>query len=151
MAEAKDAEPQFVREALVTPRSALHAIFMAAARIEGRYGDEKQVKALNQVAKDIADSRAEGRNVRPEQKRIEHQRTLFNMLPSSTATDRLKQAMLQRVYDLMWDGDARGADAIAEFLPSAEADGVMDAWFTDFDEQATDTKKSKWHDGRVVA
>ena len=38
---------------------------------------------------------------------------------------------MQRVYDLMWDGDTNGADALAEFLPSADADAVFDAWQSD--------------------
>ena len=45
------------------------------------------------------------------------------MLPSCNATDRLKEAMLQRAYDLLWDGDCMGADALAAFSVAAQ---VMD-------------------------
>ena len=49
------------------------------------------------------------------------------MLPSSNSTDRLKEAMLQRAYDLLWDGDTDGCDALIEFLPSDDVTKMLDA------------------------
>lgn len=66
------------------------------------------------------------------------------MLPSMSATDRLKEAMMQRVYDLMWDGDCMGADAIAEFLPGDDAARAFDAWLSD---QDTGKPRSKFYEG----
>lgn len=47
--------------------------------------------------------------------------------------DRLRAAMRQRIYDLMWDGDSLGADAIAEFIPSSDADEAFAAWEHDIE------------------
>lgn len=102
---------------------------VAAARLEQDYANPQLVADLKKAAAAEAKRRAEGRGWSPEEdKRVERQRTLFVMLPSTNATDRLKEAMMQRVYDLMWDGDCSGADAIAEFLPSADATKAFDAW-----------------------
>ena len=53
------------------------------------------------------------------------------MVPDTRAKDDLMQAMLQRAYDLMWDGDCAGTDALAEFLPSAAVEAMFQAWQSD--------------------
>lgn len=76
-----------------------------------------------------------------DEKRVERQRTLFNALPSSDAVDRLKEAMAQRAYDLLWEGDS-ACDALLEFLPSSAVDEVLAAWDNDIDD---DKPKSRFH------
>jgi cytochrome P450 len=124
-------------------RSMVHMLTTFAVRLEIDHGPAEAVKAIRLFARDRAIRRAEHRDWTAEdQKRTERQRTLFAMLPSSDATDRLKDAMLQRAYDLMWDGDPIGADAILDFLPSAAVDVMLAAWSKDFDD---DGPKSQWH------
>jgi hypothetical protein len=53
------------------------------------------------------------------------------MLPDTRATDVLKAAMLQRAYDLMWDGEPSACDALAEFLPSDDVTAMFGAWQDD--------------------
>lgn len=79
-----------------------------------------------------------------EDKRIANQRNLFMFLPVTASVDALKKGMLQRAYDLMWDGEAEQADAIMEFLPSRDVNQMLDAWLDDF---TTDdaAPKSEWH------
>ncbi len=99
--------------------------------------------ALREAAKDEATARAEGRaQTAEDEQRIARQRTLFTMLPDYEATRRLKATMMQRVYDLMWDGDTSGADALLEFLPSADAGHILDAWEKDWGDGEP---KSPWH------
>jgi len=101
------------------------------------------VKTLRTLARELEARHADGRtHSAAEQKRVERQRTLFNMLPSCGAADRLKEAIMQRAYDLMWDGDAQACDALIEFLPSKDAEEVLNAWENDQDDSAP---KSKWH------
>jgi len=113
-------------------RSRVHLFRVAAARLESDHANPKLVADLKEAAKGEAKRTAEGKGWSPDDvKRVERQRTLFAQLPAYSACDRLKEAMMQRVYDLMWDGDTNGADALAEFLPSADADAVFDAWQSD--------------------
>lgn len=126
-------------------RSRVHMLTVAAARIEQDHGSPKLIADLREAAKAAAKSRAEGVNQDDDRRRIERQRTLFTMLPVSDSVDRLKRAMMQRVYDCMWDGDCAGADAVAEFLPSADAEKAFQAWTDDTDPKTAD--KSKFHTG----
>jgi hypothetical protein len=77
-------------------------------------------------------------------RRQERQRTLFAMLPSCNAVDRLKEKMLQRAYDLLWDGDANGCDALIEFLPSKDVQEMFDAWDHD---QSGGKPPSRFYEG----
>lgn len=113
-------------------RSLVHLLNVFAVRLEIDHGPKPAVDAIKLFAKDRTIRCAEGRNGEGE-KRIERQRTLFAMLPSSNATDRLKAAMLQRSYDLLWDGDTCGCDAILEFVPSRDADKMLECWAHDFE------------------
>lgn len=115
----------------MTQRSRPHLLLVAAARLE-REGRQDLAKGMRAAAKAEASARAEGRGHQPEDdQRAEQYRTLFTMLTPSNATDRLKEAMLQRAYDLLWDGDAQGCDALIEFLPSADVERMLDAWSRD--------------------
>jgi hypothetical protein len=110
---------------------------VAAARLEADHANPKLV----------ADLRDAFETASPEEiKRVERQRTLFNVLPDSAAVTKLKDAMLQRAYDLLWDGDCAGCDALTEFLPSIDVDQMLNAWRDDQDEQSQ-KPKSKWHAG----
>lgn len=130
-------------------RSLVHMLHVLAVRLEIDHGPKDAVKALQLFAKDRTIRQAEHRNWNAEQeKRAERQRTLFAMLPSSNATDRLKEAMLQRAYDLLWDGDTMGCDALTEFLPSSEVDAMMTAWGDDFD--SDEAQKSRWYKGEIA-
>jgi hypothetical protein len=129
-------------------RSLVHMLNTFAERLEG-HAPKDAVKALRLFATDRTIRRAEHRDWNAEEeKRVERQRTLFAMLPSSDATDRLKAAMLQRAYDLLWDGDALGCDAILEFLPSGDVDALLNAWSADFDDGKN--PKTKWHKGAAA-
>lgn len=103
-------------------RSRVHMLTVAAAGLERDHHNPVLVADLRKAAEAAASAKADGRGwTEEDDRRVERQRTLFNSLPSSNATDRLKAAMLQRAYDLMWNGDGLACDAIAEFLPSSEA------------------------------
>lgn len=124
-------------------RSRVHMLTVAAARCEAEYANPKLIADLRAAAKQEATARAEGRGWgADEEKRVERQRTLFNALPSSSATDRLRDAIAQRAYDLMWDGDPIACDALLEFLPSELATEILDAWESD---QEGKKPKTKWH------
>jgi len=102
----------------MTPRSRIHMLTVAAARLEQECANPKLIADLREAAKHEAEAYAEGRrHSLDEEKRIERQRTLMQMLPDTRAVDQLKAAMLQRAYDLMWDGNPGACDALAEFLP----------------------------------
>jgi hypothetical protein len=118
---------------------------VCAARLEADRANPKLIEDLRAAAEELATARADGRgHTEADEKRIEHQRTLFAMLPSSNATDRLEEAMLQRAYDLMWDGDGLACDALAEFLPSDAVDRMFAAWDSD---QADAGPPSKFYGG----
>jgi hypothetical protein len=124
-------------------------LLVAAARLEQDHANPKLIADLREAAKSETKRRAEGRDWSEEDtKRIERQRTMFAQLPVYAACDRLKAAMQQRVYDLMWDGDTNGADALAEFLPSVDADAVFDAWEADTTAHG-DVPRSKWYAGEI--
>jgi hypothetical protein len=115
-----------------------------ATRMEIDHAPADMVKALKLLSSDRTIRAAEHRNWSAEQeKRVERQRTLFAMLPSTNATDRLKDAMLQRAYDLLWDGDSMGCDALIEFMPERDVTRMLDAWSHDFE---GDVPKSKFHE-----
>lgn len=129
------------------PRSLVHMLNVFAERLDSDHGPKEAVAAIRLFAKDRTIRRAEHRDWNEEEeRRVERQRTLFVMLTVGDATDRLKTAMLQRAYDLLWDGDALGADAILEFLPSRDVEALLNAWSDDFDNDR-DKKhaKSKWY------
>lgn len=52
-------------------------------------------------------------------------------------------AELQRAYDLLWEGDGEGCDAITAYLPDKDVKAMLDAWLDDQD--PSNTTKSKWH------
>lgn len=113
-------------------RSRVHMPSVAAARLEQEHANPTLIGHLREAAKAEAKKAADGRGWGPEeQARVERQRTLFAMLPPYAACDRLKGAIMQRAYDLMWDGATDGADALLEFLPEKEAVAVLDAWQAD--------------------
>lgn len=76
-----------------------------------------------------------------EDQRIARQRNLFTFLPVSPSVEALKEGMLQRAYDLLSNGDAEACDAILEFLPSRDAERMLDAWL---DDQVDGRPKSRW-------
>ena len=123
-------------------RSQIHLLRVLAARFE-LDAPQAVTKAIRNYAEELEDRRLDGRDFNAaEKKRVEHQRTLFNFLPDSNATDRLREAMMQRAYDLIWDGDGMGCDALLEFLPSDSAEEILNAWENDLDEEAP---KSRFH------
>lgn len=115
-------------------RSRVHMLTVAAARLESDYANPKLVADLRAAAKEESVKRADGRGYSVcDERRVERQRTLFAMCPDLAAVERLKAAMMQRAYDLMWDGDCSACDAILEFLPAKDATRVLDAWANDQD------------------
>lgn len=124
-------------------RSRIHMLTVAASRLESEHANPILIADLRKAAKQAADARAEGRGwTDDENRRVEQQRTLFAMLPSTNATDRLKEAMLQRAYDLLWDGDCMGCDALIQFLPSKDVDRMFEAWQED---QTNNADKSTFY------
>lgn len=113
-------------------RSHVHMFSVAAARLEQEGANPKLVADLRTTAKNEAMRRVEGRDYSSEdEKRIGQQRTLLAMIPDSRAKDKFVSAMLQRAYDLMWDGQCLECDAISEFLPSALVEKMFTAWNSD--------------------
>lgn len=51
-------------------------------------------------------------------------------------------AELQRAYDVLWDGDGDGCDAITAKLPAKDVTTMLDAWL---DDQCGHEPKSKWY------
>ena len=124
-------------------RSLVHMLNVFAERLESDHGPKDAVKAIQLFARDRTIRRAEHRDHNEtEEKRISRQRNLFTMLPDTRTTDALKEAMLQRAYDLLWDGDALGCDAILEFMPGRDAEALLNAWSADQDGQEP---QSKWY------
>jgi hypothetical protein len=117
----------------VKNRSRIHLLRVTASRFEDN-APAKLVETLRTFAQELEAREADGRNHNAnEERRIERQRTLFAMLPSCNAADWLKEAMMQRAYDLMWNGDGFASDALLEFLPSKDAEIVLSAWENDQD------------------
>lgn len=124
-------------------RSLVHMLNTFAVRLESDHGPKDAVKAIQLLALDRTIRCAEHRDgTLADEKRAERHRTLFAMLPSSDATDRLKEAMMQRAYDLLWDGDSFGCDALLEFIPSADANRLLSSWSDDQDDKEP---KTKWY------
>lgn len=120
---------------------------VAAARLQSDGANPKLIADLQEAAKEEAKRSAEGRTWNHDEVvRVERQRTLFTMLPVASAIDRLKAAMMQRAYDLMWDGDTSGCDAIAEFLPEKDANAMFDAWLQDTT-AVGEAERSKFYQG----
>lgn len=129
-------------------RSLVHMLTIAAARLEQDHANPKLIEALRGAAKEYAGRRAEGRTWSDaEQRRVDRQRNLFTILIPCPQKDALRDAMLQRAYDLLWDGDAMGCDAILEFVPGAAAEQMLAAWVAD-----QDGKKppSQWYSGKAA-
>jgi hypothetical protein len=118
---------------------------VAAARLEQDHGNAKLIEDLRAAAKAHAKNKAEGRLQADEEKRIGKQRTLTAMLPDTRSVDALKAAMLQRAYDLLWDGDWSACDAIIEFLPSADVEKMLNAY--DQDQDPKRAEKSQFYAG----
>lgn len=113
-------------------RSRVHMLTVAAARLEQDRANPKLIESLRAAAKEHATAKAGDRDYDDEQrKRIDRQRTLFNMLPNGSAKEALKKAALQRAYDLLWDGNCAGCDAVTEFLPSMDVEGMLSDWGSD--------------------
>lgn len=116
-------------------RSRLHMLTVAAARLREDGASPKLIEAVEEFAKLDAARLVRGevrnREFEAEQKRISRQRNFFTFLPPSQAKDDLKASMLQRAYDLMWEGFCTETDAIVEFLPSADVDRMFQAWESD--------------------
>lgn len=85
-----------------------------------------------------------------EQRRIDRQRTLFNILPTCSQRDKLKNAMLQRAYDLIWDGECEACDALTEFLPSEDVGKMLDAYIDDVDPNTPEERRSDWYRSRYA-
>lgn len=80
-----------------------------------------------------------------EEKRVSAQRNLFTFLPVVPVVEQLKAAMLQRAYDLLWDGRAEECDAILEFVPIRDVEKMLDAWQADQDDTTPPENYSHWY------
>ena len=128
-------------------RSRIHLLTVLAQRLEDDYFDKAAVKTLRDAVKVYAGRRADGAtgyDLHEEAVRVERQRTAMAIVPDSYALSRLKDVMLQRAYDLLYDGDWTGCDAIAEFLPDDMVKAMLDAWENDIE---ADSAKSKFYCG----
>jgi hypothetical protein len=87
--------------------------------------------SVEELEKIAADYKGRDRvfDTHTETKRIERQRTLWAMMPDSTAKDRLKEAMLERAWILLDSGQCDACDALLEFLPSKDAHKMLDEYF----------------------
>lgn len=116
-------------------RSRVHMLQIAAARLEQDGGNKLLIEHLREAAKEASGFKAQNKGAKAEleeeEKRIGGRRTLMAMVPDSRAKDTLISGMLQRAYDLMWDGRCTECDAILDFLPSKEVERMFDAWERD--------------------
>lgn len=126
-------------------RSQIHMLTVAAAMVEASGGNPKLVADLRAAAQWRANKRAEGFGSGMDTKRVDQQRTLMAMVVNGPAKSALVDAMLQRAYDLLWDGSWEGCDAICEFLPSDQVRAMMDAWNEDQEDKGP---KSPWYLGK---
>ena len=56
--------------------------------------------------------------------------------------------MLQRAYDLLWEGNCQGCDAITDFLPKRMVRRMLDTWCEDqFEDDPA--KRSSWYHGQL--
>lgn len=100
------------------------ALDIAAARLD-------EAGANLALVKDVRDLAARFRLVpertaESEQVRVERQRTLMACVFDSRGKDRLQQAMFDRAADLIGAGELNAADALLEFLPSPQAERLLD-------------------------
>ncbi len=113
-------------------RSRIHMLSVAAARLEEAGASKLLIDALREDAKRESGKMARGevrnRAFQDEEQRIARQRNFFTFLPPGNAKDALLEAMLQRAYDLMWEGMCTETDALAEFLPSVDVRRMLEAW-----------------------
>lgn len=131
----------------MTARSLIHMLTVAAARLEQDHANPILIGGLRDMAKLLAERKACGQtNSETEERRIARQRNKFTFLPPSEAKDVLMRAMIQRAYDLLWDGDTAGCDAILEFVPSDAAVSMLNDWSDDVAKHG-DVVRSKWYDG----
>lgn len=70
-------------------------------------------------------------SVHQETKRIERQRTKFAMIPDTAARDRFKDAVIARAWELLDIGQSEACDALLEFMPSADADKMLNEYFAE--------------------
>lgn len=129
-------------------RSQIHLLMVAAARLEQVCGDPKLVADLRQAAKITAKKKARREDARDHdmaerEKRARRHRNLFELVPDGSDKARLKEAMLQYAYDLMWDGDCGSVDVLTEFLPEDDVDAMFRAW--EDDQIGSAPNKSKWY------
>ena len=129
----------------VRSRSLVHMLQTFAVRLESDHGPKEAVKAIELLAKDRTIRRAEHRDWNAQEaKRVEQQREAFRKAKSGTE---IKNMLLQRAYDLLWDGDFLACDALIEFLPESDADKMMSAWSDDEDGKEP---RSQWYEGRAA-
>lgn len=116
---------------------------LAASCLQANGNNPKLIADVRQIA-DEWKRDGRGHYSEEDDKRIDRQRTKFNMLPTCREKDQLKKAMLQRAYDLLWDGDTEGCDALIEFLPSDDVRQMLDAWSADV-EPGPEVIRSEWY------
>jgi hypothetical protein len=123
----------------------MHMLTVAAARLEHDHANPLLVKALRDAANELATARAEGRGwSKKDAARVECQRAAFYRAKSA---QEIRDLMLQRAYDLMWDGDGGACDALIEFLPEADVDRMFNAWEND---QHGKEPKSEFYEGKAA-
>lgn len=66
-----------------------------------------------------------------DRQRIERQRTLFAMMPDTTARDRLKDGIIARAWELLDIGECAACDALLEFVPSKDAEKMLNEYFAE--------------------
>ena len=72
-----------------------------------------------------------------ERERVKQQRKLFAALPTlgpdGVAAEALKQAMIDRAWRLLDEGEVTACDVLLEFVPEEEADKMLHEYFPDDD------------------
>lgn len=128
-------------------RSIRARAFILGLAAECLQQDFRNPKLIEDVRNIASEMKRDGRGCYSEddQRRIDQQRTLFNMLPTCSQRTKLKEAMCQRAYDKLWDGDTEGCDALLEFLPSDDVTAILDAWGRDVDPNMSEKDRSAWY------
>lgn len=112
---------------------------LAASCLDDAGRNPKLIEDVRNIARmfrldDAARERAKPMPFDKELRRIEHQRNLFAQVYPSTAKDRLRDGLLARAREILLEqGDGEAADAILEFLPSADAERLLDQVFAEID------------------
>lgn len=105
-----------------------HTMDIVLAVLKQRGGNPALIDDFEKIVAEY-EGRDRAFDAHKDNKRIERQRTMFAMMPDSTARDRFKESVINRAWELLDAGQADACDALLEFMPSADAYRMLDEYF----------------------